>query len=148
MQLHHVPKEDYKMKTDSILIQNIIKSYEKPFVIPEGGNNGEGISGMQDLMIEIDSYPLEFDIIGVAAGTGATSAGIIRYTQAKSMIKIINVLRNESLTKEIEVHDNVKDKNWEVMSDYHFGGYAKTTAELRSFAQNFYNNYKLSLIHI
>ena len=61
------------------------------------------------------------------------------------MIKIINVLRNESLTKEIEVHDNVKDKNWEVMSDYHFGGYAKTTAELQSFAQNFYSNYKIPL---
>jgi len=145
MHLHHVPKADYKLKTKSILIQGIIKSYENPLVIPEGGSNADGLDGMQDLVVEIDNYPVVFDVIGVAAGTGTTSAGIIKYIQGKSAIKVINVLKNESLHSEIESKIYGGSRNWEVIGDYHFGGYAKTTKELRTFAQGFYNDYKIPL---
>jgi 1-aminocyclopropane-1-carboxylate deaminase len=145
MILHHVPKEDYKIKVDSELIRDIIDNYEKPLVISEGGNNAEGIDGMLGLMAEIYSYPIDFNLIGVAAGTGATSAGMIRYSQSNTNIKIINVLRNQSLTEEISSHINNESKNWQVIHDYHFGGYAKTTDDLRDFAQEFYNKYQIAL---
>ena len=150
MKLHHVPKSDYRLKIESELVQRIINRYKKPMIVPEGGNNAEGIEGMRDLMVEIYNYPVTFDIIAVAAGTGATAAGIINYAKVSSDTKviIINVLKNESLTAEIKSKSNNEKLNWQVTGDYHFGGYAKTTEELRLFAQQFLDTYNMRLDHI
>ena len=144
MILHHIPKEEYRLKEKSELFQKLVKNYENPLVIPEGGNNDLGRHGMKDLMNEIDEQEIKFDYIFVAAGTGTTASGIIRYCRWDSRIMIVNVLKNPSLQQEIESH--VSDqKNWEILSDYHFGGYAKTTEELQDFANAFYQEHEIKL---
>ena len=145
MQLHHVPKDAYRLKTDSVIISDIIQSYDKPLVIPEGGNNVEGMYGMKDLASEIENYNIDFDVIGVAAGTGATSAGIIKYSESHAVIKVINVLRNKSLAGYIGTQVDRTSNDWQVIGDYHFGGYAKTTQELQSYALQFADTYNVHL---
>lgn len=145
MKLYHVPKEAYKFKANAPLIKELLDSYDNPMLIPEGGNNQLGITGMRDLMAEIKDYELDFDIIGVAAGTGATSAGIIKYAGINTRIKVINVLKNGSLKNEISGQVIDSSVGWNVLSDYHFGGYAKTTESLQQFAQQFYNDYGIYL---
>src|SRR5690606_13052873 len=38
-----------------------------------------------------------------------------------------------------------KGKNWTLIEDYHFGGYAKVTAELIGFINGFYREHKIPL---
>lgn len=146
MILHNIPKDAYRLKADSKVVKEIIGSYTKPLLIPEGGNNDRGREGMQDLVQEIKAYEVDFDLIAVAAGTGTTAAGIIQYgnlSQYKTLI--INTLRNESLKDEIRQNVNDENREWEILSEYHFGGYARTNNSLRLFAQEFYDNYAIRL---
>lgn len=145
MKLHHVPKEAYKLKANAPFIKELIASYDRPMLIPEGGNNQLGVNGMGDLMEEINDYELDFDVIGVAAGTGATAAGIIKYGNSDYRTKVINVLKNESLENEISGQLTDINTEWDVESEYHFGGYAKVTKSLQHYAQKFYDDYEIIL---
>ncbi len=145
MKLHHVPKDAYKLKAEAPLIQDILMSYDNPMLIPEGGNNQLGVEGMKDLMQEVLSYDLDFDVVGVAAGTGATGAGIIKYCHQGPIVKVVNVLKNVSLVDEIRKRLGDTAIEWEVLLQYHFGGYARSTDVLQAFAQQFYDKYKIAL---
>jgi 1-aminocyclopropane-1-carboxylate deaminase len=146
MILHHIPKEDYKLKEDSEVVNEIIVSYNNPMLIPEGGNNESGRTGMKDLMNEIEAYEVDFDLIAVAAGTGTTASGMISYGNLSQYeILIVNALRNEALQDDIRQNVKDKDGKWQILSEYHFGGYARTNDALRSFAQSFYDNYAIRL---
>jgi len=145
MILHHVSKLDYKIGDRSENIDRIIKIYDRPYMIPEGGGNALGMYGMQDLVSEIDDFPVEFDYICVPAGTGTTAAGIIEYLDGNSQVIIVNALRNASLVQMISQRLSTAQNNWEVLSNYHFGGFAKTTDELQLFTQSFYDRYGIML---
>jgi len=145
MILHHVSKLDYKKGLSSENISKIIISYDRPYIIPEGGANDLGMYGMRDLISEIESYSIEFDYICVAAGTGTTAAGIIEYLDGRSQVIVVNALRNASLVQMISERLSSVQNNWEVLSDYHFGGFARTTDELQLFTQSFYDRYGIML---
>jgi len=143
MRIHHIPKSEYKLKNESIVVKSIINQYKNPFIVPEGGSNELAIKGIVEMVNEVQSKK-HFNHIIVAAGTGKTATGIIQAADSKTMIWVINVLRNESLEPTIARH--VKDKkNWTVLSDYDFGGYAKVPKNLKEFSNKFYEKYNLLL---
>ena len=144
MQLYHVPKLEYKLKNDGSEIKKIISNYPSPLIVPEGGSNELAKTGVMEMINEFEEEIL-FDHIIVAAGTGMTASGIIEASNEKSKIWIVNVLRNESLEKTISNGLKVKKNNWEVLSSYDFGGYAKVPNELKQFANNFYEKYQIIL---
>ena len=53
-------------------------------------------------------------------------------------------LKGDFLTSEIEKY-TVKTDNWSLNTDYHFGGYAKTSDELISFINRFKKETNISL---
>ena len=65
MILHHVPKDAYKLKEASEAVNEIISSYNKPMLIPVGGNNASGRKGMKDLMNEIEAYEIDLSLIHI-----------------------------------------------------------------------------------
>jgi len=144
MILHHVPKLEYKEKEQSQLIKNIIKDYKNPLIVPEGGSNRNAKIGVKQMVEEVNVQG-HFDHLIVAAGTGMTATGIIEGSASHSKTWVVNVLRNTSLETKIQNQLESNNKNWKILSDFDFGGYAKVPSELKEFANEFYGKYQLLL---
>ncbi len=144
MQLYFVPKSEYKLKENSELINQLISKLERPLVIPEGGANDLASKGVEELMKELDEES-HYDYIFVSAGTGMTASGIIQFSNPLTKVMVVNALKNEGLEDSIISFLTDERTNWEVLSTYHFGGFAKASDELIQFHHTFFDKYKIQL---
>lgn len=142
MELHFVSRAIYRKKHEPAQMAKWQALFPNFGIVPEGGTNHLAIKGAAEI---VDFAPANFDYIITACGTGGTLAGLA--TRLKSHQKAIgvSVLKGEDkLTAFIESFIG-KGKNFEVISGYHFGGYAKTTEELKNFIRQFYEEKNILL---
>ena len=145
MRLFPISREAYKMKEQSPEFQRIIKGYSRPLVVPEGGSNQHGFKGCQEIMQEVQQQQEQpYDYVVVPAGTGMTASGVIS-TSLKENILVVNVLKNAGLEATIRAELGKEQNNWSVLSDYHFGGYAKVKPELIDFINAYYKEHRIAL---
>jgi 1-aminocyclopropane-1-carboxylate deaminase len=113
---------------------------DKFYIIPEGGTNELAVRGCEEILTPEDS---EFDYVCCAVGTGGTIAGIINSSAAHQKILGFPALKGNFLADEISkfAHGN----NWELISGYEFGGYAKIDADLITFINAFYKQTNIAL---
>ena len=132
MTLKFITRKAYKHKADASFIESLKSEFGNFYLIPEGGTNALAIKGCEEILTEAD---YDFDFICCAVGTGGTISGLIN--SAKSHQKIIGfpALKGDFLNEEITKFAT-KD-NWELITDYHFGGYGKINADLISFMNTF-----------
>ena len=133
------PEFDAMKKVDKTL-----QVHNETFLsIPEGGANSNGIRGCMEILAETDN---DYDIIALAQGTTTTSLGVLLSAPKKSTVLVIPVLKGyqsilemERLCENTSYFESWKEKKCQVMplSDYHFGGYGKTTNELELFIEGF-----------
>ena len=84
------------------------------------------------------------DYICCPVGTGGTISGIINSSQSHMKILGFPAMKgNNDLSTNIESWTN--EKNWCIINNYHFGGYAKITKELIDFTMDFNFNQKIPL---
>lgn len=103
------------------------------WVIPEGGANALGMKGVAEI---IDELEVPFDAIVTAVGTGTTLAGLVMGLQGRAQVWGINVVAGNAIEKEVQTlldEASVKHENYHLVSDYHFGGYAKSKPALIDF---------------
>lgn len=158
MILHFISREKYKHKSDNDLLPELKKVFGEFYVIPEGGNNEEGIKGCTEILKDVPKY----DYVFCACGTACTFTGILSSSSSGQIIVGISVLKGENkLIDEVNSHaakfgfDSIKAFDGEsihsstIINEYHFGGYAKHTAELLEFKKQFEikNNIPLDYIY-
>lgn len=157
MELLFVNRTDYRNKKElSQLIQTAqlpLLETENYYIIPEGGSNELGFKGCTEIMELIDSSA---DIVCCSCGTGTTFAGIVSSLKENqkgigfSSLKGADFLKNEIAqtldlyTTELTKHETKKE-NWEVQTNYHFGGYGKVKPELLNFCKYFLETQKIEL---
>ena len=73
----------------------------------------------------------EFDFICCAVGTGGTISGLINSTKSHQKVLGFPALKGDFLNEEIRKF--VTNNRWELIKEYHFGGYGKITSELVGF---------------
>lgn len=134
MQLHFVSRADYRRKTESEFIQQLIEQYGEFYLIPEGGSNHLAVQGCAEILTTHDRQ--QFDYVCCAVGTGGTLAGIIESSAPSQTVLGFAALKGDFLQAEIQQW--TAKTNWRLISDYHCGGYAKTTPALLHFIQQFY----------
>lgn len=140
MKFEFVTREQYREK-DSVEFLNYLKSkYGNCYVLPEGGTNELAVKGCEEILNLKDD---EFDYICCAVGTGGTISGIINSAQPHQKVIGFPALKGDFLKNEICKF--AKNKNWELISDYHFGGYGKITEELIDFINDFYKKTTIPL---
>ena len=83
------------------------------------------------------------DYICCAVGTGGTISGIINCSKSSQQVLGFPALKGDFLREDIRKF--VTNSNWELITDYHFGGYAKVSEELILFINEFYKTYKIPL---
>lgn len=135
MELIFVSREAYKDK--HTLYNHHFGKNNNVYFIDEGGASAEAITGCAEIIDELkDTY----DHIFCAAGTGTTAAGLLKGIQKhrlKTKLHVIPVLKNGSFIKDEILKYTLESDNLILHLDYHFGGYAKTTAALFDFIKVF-----------
>jgi 1-aminocyclopropane-1-carboxylate deaminase len=132
MELVFTSRENYQTK-------KIPVAYNKNeyYIIPEGGFGDRGAAGAATILDYCTKE--KYTHICCAAGTGTMTAGLIQGSIPSSQIISISVLKNNlSLEKNIQQLLNGKEKRFQVIHDYHFGGYAKYKPALLTFMNEFY----------
>jgi len=133
MQFEFVSRETYRNKTSIEFTEILKKKYGDFYSIPEGGTNALAVKGCEEILTSDDN---EFDYICSCVGTGGTLAGIINSIEASQKVIGFPALKGDFLIKEIH-HYCRGQKNWQLVSDYHFGGYGKYSDELIHFINRF-----------
>ena len=140
MKFEFVTRETYRNKASECFIAELDAKYKKYYLLPEGGTNSLAIQGCEEILTPQDS---NFDYICCAVGTGGTLSGIINSLLPHQTALGFPALKGDFLKEEICKFAN--QKNWKLINDYHFGGYAKVTQDLIDFINQFYKDTKIPL---
>lgn len=140
MRFKFVSREAFRNKTSDDFIQHLKNQFGDFYLIPEGGTNALAIKGCEEILTKEDA---EFDYICCSVGTGGTISGIINAAQPHQKILGFPALKGDFLQEEIS--NFATNLNWLLITDYHFGGYAKITTELICFINQFKEDYGIPL---
>ncbi|WP_395056602.1 1-aminocyclopropane-1-carboxylate deaminase/D-cysteine desulfhydrase [Flavobacterium sp.] len=140
MKFEFISREVYQNKMSESFISELNTKYGNHYLLPEGGTNKLAVLGCEEILTDEDSH---FDYICCAIGTGGTISGIMNSANPNQKILGFPALKGDFLKDEIRKF--AKNNNWELITDYHFGGYGKVTAELISFINQFYIDTKIPL---
>ena len=132
MQLEFVSRDDYRLKSEISFLEDLKQKWGSFYLIPEGGTNNLAIKGCEEILTPEDE---SFDFICCSVGTGGTIAGIINSSQAHQKVLGFPTLKGDFLKDEIR--NFAKNNRWELINQYHFGGYGKVTADLIDFINSF-----------
>lgn len=131
MELKYITREAYRQKTNTGFIESLHQEFGDFYLIPEGGTNALAIKGVAEFAQTLGDG---FDYLCCAVGTGGTLAGLINGISSSTEILGFSVLKGgEFLKDEVQKLNGKEAKNWRLITDYHFGGYGKTTAALLEF---------------
>ena len=149
MTFQFVTRIDYRNKSDEKNLRELQATYPDSFIIPEGGSNALAIRGFESLTDQIETQIPDWTHLFTAVGTGGTLAGLVRYAQLKPQRKIqgIPVLKQgDYLQPQVENWiGNQPVNQWQLLTEYHAGGYAKTTPELLARMQKFEAEFGIDL---
>jgi 1-aminocyclopropane-1-carboxylate deaminase len=140
MQLEFISREEYRLKNESSFLKNLEKQFGDFYLIPEGGTNDMAIKGCQEILTEADC---DFDFVCCSVGTGGTIAGIINSALPHQKVLGFPALKGDFLKDEIRIF--VQNENWDLVTEYHFGGYGKVNQDLITFINQFYKENEIPL---
>lgn len=158
MQLHFVSRAQYRTFTQAVpdadWRQHIAEWVGAPsaWVIPEGGNNAQGLQGCRVLGEAIAPFVAEQAIneVLLATGTGTTLAGVAQglagagcSSAGSARVTGISVLGapkpgDTHLQQQIADSLGRQDPgNWSLLEGFHEGGYGRTSPALLAFMADF-----------
>ena len=140
MQFKFVSREIYRSKTSESFLESLKAEFGEFYVIPEGGTNELAVKGCQEILYPED---FNFDYICCSVGTGGTISGLINGSKPSQQVLGFPALKGDFLKEDISKF--ATQTNWKLITDYHFGGYAKINDELVAFINQFKSDYNLPL---
>ncbi|GAA4025051.1 pyridoxal-phosphate dependent enzyme [Hymenobacter glaciei] len=141
MALHFLDRSSYRRRTEAEFLEEQLTRFGPAYVLPEGGTNALALLGCAELVAQIRQFT-DFDALAVAVGTGGTLAGLLTGLAGQQHAVGVAALKNGGfLQAEIDAltqaATGITYANYSVQTNYHFGGYAKYSAELLGFIAQF-----------
>lgn len=133
MDLRFISRSDYLIYRTYKKTGDVPGLTANEYWFPEGGASQFGLPGVSELVAEINE---PYDYLSVACGTGTTLAGLIGASTGQ-------ILGFAALKNADYLRDDIKQllsqnySNWQLITDYHCGGFAKINPELVRFIQDF-----------
>lgn len=135
-----VDREIYREKNNPKFIRQLADKFGDFYLIPEGGTNDLAVKGCEEILTVNDE---KFDYICCAVGTGGTISGLINCSKNSQQVLGFPALKGGFLREDICRF--ASKSNWDLITEYHFGGYAKVSEELIQFINEFYQKHKIPL---
>ena len=139
MQLQFVSREAYKNKALLMVEKN------HTYWIPEGGYGILGAKGASEILSLVPNLN-EYTHIVCAVGTGTTLAGILQSSLHTHQVIGVSAMKgNLALTAEVRMLllKELQQKPFTILSDAHFGGYAKYNLGLIDFMNTTWHHHSL-----
>ncbi|WP_093110513.1 1-aminocyclopropane-1-carboxylate deaminase/D-cysteine desulfhydrase [Salinimicrobium catena] len=140
MTFEFVSRAAYREKTSEEFLKRLQEKFGKFYTVPEGGTNNLAVKGCEEILSAEDK---EFDEISCAVGTGGTISGLINASEESQKVLGFPALKGDFLNAEVAQFS--EKNNWELITNYHFGGYAKVDRELILFINDFKRRYGIQL---
>ncbi|HSI70208.1 MAG TPA: pyridoxal-phosphate dependent enzyme, partial [Gillisia sp.] len=140
MKFHFVTRSEYREKESLTFSEDLKKQHGDFYLVPEGGTNLLAVKGCEEILTNEDK---NFDFVCCPVGTGGTISGLINSSREHQHILGFSALKGDFLNEEIKKYTSAK--NWNLITDFHFGGYAKVTPELVHFINTFRSKYDILL---
>ncbi len=140
MEFYCVSRVAYRQKTTDRYVNSLKDRFGDFYLIPEGGTNALAIKGCEEILNEQDK---QYDFVCCCVGTGGTISGIVNSSGLHQKVLGFSALKGDFLKDEISKF--AIQENWQLITDYHFGGYAKINAELITFINSFRKRYNVPL---
>lgn len=141
--IRYLSRTDYRQKDNSVFLAQLRREFPDSLILPEGGSNTLAVKGLTEIHSHIHN---EYDAIFVACGTGSTLAGLLcGHKKGNTTYYGVSVLKEGDFLEE-SVYRFIDEQNllvslhkptWKILTDYHFGGYAKRTPEIDTFMNGF-----------
>ena len=135
MNLFFLERGRYKSKE---IPQSIQEKYPDAYIINEGGYGLLGMKGAASILKLLGSK--KYTHILTAVGTGTTLAGLVESSEEEQQVIGISSMKNNfELENQINHLLSKENKNrFQLLHDYHFGGYAKYNNEFLQFMNEWY----------
>lgn len=139
MRLTYLDRSTYRLKHTEPVLERLRERFGDVAILPEGGSNAAAVRGCAELPGELG---FDYDVICCPVGTGGTLAGISaglapgRRAIGFAALKGGAFLGAEVTRLQTEAYGRAW-ANWSLELDYHFGGYARSTATLDAFITKF-----------
>jgi len=143
-ELHFVDRNTYRQRTEINYLQQLQATYPDACIIPEGGSNQLALKGVAEIYQELEQ---NYDYILCPVGSGGTMAGLLTASD-KTQFRGIGVLKGEAYLEQMITALNpaaIEQNNWQLLHQFHHGGYAKSTPELLDFCQKVSTNHPFSI---
>ncbi|MBK9285961.1 MAG: pyridoxal-phosphate dependent enzyme [Sphingobacteriaceae bacterium] len=156
MQFHFVSNADFQNKDQADFIQQLKEKFGDFYLVPEGGNNAEGVKGCMEIM---NDELKKYDYVFCASGTGATYSGIKISAAPHQKIIGVSVLKGEntlidSANKWLSYFGQEKINSDEclnsstIINTYALNGYATFSPDLFHFKKEFEEKFNIPLDHV
>ncbi|NQZ88423.1 MAG: 1-aminocyclopropane-1-carboxylate deaminase/D-cysteine desulfhydrase [Colwellia sp.] len=131
MTLNFVDRKTYRLREDTDYLENLQQKYPDYLLVPEGGSNKLALAGVGEIITELNQQ-CEFDTLLTPVGSGGTLAGLIQADNNQHQLLGISVLKQDGyLTEQVNhlLSEEQHFYNWQILSAFHRGGYAKFSKE-------------------
>ncbi|MBQ4876889.1 1-aminocyclopropane-1-carboxylate deaminase/D-cysteine desulfhydrase [Pseudoalteromonas luteoviolacea] len=142
--LHPVTRIEYRQRHDPDYLALLKKRFPNAFIIPEGGSNQFALQGCEELARSLPKS----DYVCCAVGSGGTLAGILDGLDPSVQLIGFAVLKGAEYLNEEIMNLNPKamvQKNWQILTQFHEGGYGKFSHALWQFCQTMRRDHHLPL---
>ena len=144
MHLHPVTRLEYRERHNADYLAQLQNRFPNAYLLPEGGTNTAALLGCKELA---QSLPVA-DYVICPTGSGGTLAGLIEGCDKSTQVLGVAVLKQaEYLIDEIKSLSPVaaQQQNWQLLTQFHGGGYGKFSPELWQFCLQMQSQHQLPL---
>jgi 1-aminocyclopropane-1-carboxylate deaminase len=147
MHLTYLDRGSYRQRDSPELAVRLHARFGGCYLVPEGGSNALGVRGAAGLTAEITR---PFDVLTCSCGTGGTLAGVAAGLRPGQRALGFPVLRGGAfLARDIDALQREAfggpSSTWTLETDFHCGGYARSTPDLTRFIDDFADRHGLTL---
>ncbi|GLP97397.1 1-aminocyclopropane-1-carboxylate deaminase/D-cysteine desulfhydrase [Paraferrimonas sedimenticola] len=150
MKLEFVSRKEYRDRHDLNYQQSWQQRIPNSRVIAEGGSSELALPGVAESVDELSQQLGAFDALFCPVGSGGTVAGLVQgVVQAKLNTKVYGVCAVKDNSLEHKIQDLLKDvaliPDYQLISGYECGGFAKTSSEQFALIDDFYQTNQIGL---
>ncbi len=145
MTLQFVSRSDYRQLRAYKTHDALPDLHPGQYWLPEGGASALALRGVGEILTEITQ---PFDVLLTACGTGTTLAGLTAAAPERARLLGVAALKGADFLAD-DVRQLLAGKtipsHWEILLNYHFGGFGKNTPELLDFIERFQDRHGVPL---